>query len=144
LDVWENEPDIDLELLAFCDQATPHIAGYSTDGKARGTAMIIRELSKQFDLGMEEWEMNDLPVPEQTHLTIDCKDKSPEEILKRVVQHTYDIEEDDRRLRDNPGYFEKQRGEYPLRREFNAYTVDLINGDNEIKKRCRKLGFTVL
>ena len=144
LDVWENEPEIDLELLAICDQATPHIAGYSTDGKARGTGMIIRELSKQFGLELEEWEMNDLPMPEQAHLTIDCKDMSPEDILRSVVQHTYDIAKDDRRLRDNPGYFEKQRGEYPVRREFNAYTLDLLNGDNGIKKRCRKLGFTVI
>jgi len=144
LDVWENEPDIDLELLAVCDQATPHIAGYSTDGKAQGTAMIIRELSEHFGLGLEEWEAVDLPVPEHTQVKIDCIELSHEEILRSVIQYTYDILKDDKSLRDNPEYFEKLRGDYPVRREFNAYTLDLINGDNEIKKICKKLGFTVL
>jgi erythronate-4-phosphate dehydrogenase len=144
LDVWENEPDIDLELLAFCDQATPHIAGYSTDGKARGTAMIVHEISEHFGMGLEDWEADDLPLPENPHFTIDCRDMTQEEILKNVVQHTYDIAKDDLGLRNNPGYFEKLRGDYPVRREFKAYTIDLQNGDNEIKRICRKLGFTVI
>ncbi len=48
IDVWENEPDIDLELMQQAFISTPHIAGYSTDGKANGTAMVVNSLGKLF------------------------------------------------------------------------------------------------
>lgn len=144
LDVWENEPDIDNVLLGMCHQATPHIAGYSADGKATGTAMIIHELSRHFDLVLEEWEASGLPEPMQPFVKINCKDKSREEILKEAILHTYDVKEDDDRLRRNPADFEKLRGEYPPRREFKAYTLELENAEPEIKRTCRKLGFKVI
>ncbi len=144
LDVWENEPEIDLELLKMCVQATPHIAGYSVDGKATGTAMIIRELSEQFDLGLENWEAKNIPAPAFPDVEIECKGLTPEEILKKAVFATYDVKKDDDRLRQNPGSFEKQRGDYPPRREFKAYTLNLKNSDKEIRRICRKLGFKVM
>ncbi len=55
LDVWENEPDIDRELLDMAFLATPHIAGYSTDGKANGTAMVVNSLSSYFNLPITDW-----------------------------------------------------------------------------------------
>jgi erythronate-4-phosphate dehydrogenase len=55
IDVWENEPDIDLELMTKAFIATPHIAGYSTDGKANGTAIVVNSLSKYFDLPLKNW-----------------------------------------------------------------------------------------
>ena len=143
LDVWENEPAIDMELLSMCDQGTPHIAGYSVDGKATGTAMIIRELSRHFDLGLEEWETVDIPAPAHSYLKIDCNGLTHEEILKKAVYHTYNVKEDDRRLREHPEDFEKLRGEYPPRREFSAFTLNLTNSDEEIKKKCRRLGFSI-
>jgi erythronate-4-phosphate dehydrogenase len=144
LDVWEKEPNIDLELMNLCCQVTPHIAGYSADGKATGTAMVIHELSKLFDLGLDNWEAGNIPEPAQTEIQIDCRDLSDEDILKKAIKSTYDVSEDDRKLRLNPGDFEKQRGEYPPRREFKAYSLNLINGSNEIKRLCRKIGFKVL
>jgi erythronate-4-phosphate dehydrogenase len=54
-DCWENEPDIDLELLDMTEIATPHIAGYSKDGKATGTEMSVHAISKYFNLGLENW-----------------------------------------------------------------------------------------
>jgi erythronate-4-phosphate dehydrogenase len=144
LDVWENEPNIDRGLLAACCQATPHIAGYSADGKARGTAMIIHELSKHFNLGIENWEPNNIPEPVNPEIRIDCRGISTEEILKRAIIGTYDVNKDDHRLRENPADFEKQRGEYPPRREFNAYTLYLKNDSKDIRRICRKIGFNVL
>jgi len=144
LDVWENEPEIDRELLNLCCLATPHIAGYSADGKARGTAMIIHELSRHFNLGIENWETNDIPEPVNPKIRIDCRGNSNEEIMKRAIMSTYDVKEDDRRLRENPADFEKLRGEYPPRREFKAYTLFLENGENETKRFCRRMGFNVL
>ncbi len=143
-DVWENEPHIDLELLSQCTLATPHIAGYSADGKARGTAMIVRELSRFFDLGIETWEPP-LPLPPSDNLiTIDCADHDEDWILSNIFFKTYNILADDQELRKSPESFEKLRGSYPVRREYNAYVLDLENGWNEIKRNCRKLGFKVL
>ncbi|MBN2814420.1 MAG: 4-phosphoerythronate dehydrogenase PdxB [Bacteroidales bacterium] len=144
LDVWENEPAIDTDLMNLCFQATPHIAGYAVDGKAKGTAMVVQELSRYFNLGMDEWETDDLPEPLQPVIEIDCKGVTSEQILKKAILATYDAGEDDRRLRNNPSEFEKQRGDYPSRREFKAFTLNLVNGDDRLKRTCRKLGFKVL
>lgn len=143
LDVWENEPDIDRELLILCNLATPHIAGYSADGKAMGTAMVVRELSRYFNLGIDDWESDNIPDPVNPEIRIDCSGLTPEEVISRAVLHTYQVSEDDRRLREAPSDFEKQRGEYPLRREFKAYTLFSERADPALKKTCRKLGFKI-
>jgi len=143
IDVWENEPLIDRELLSMTAIATPHIAGYSVDGKARATSIIIDELSKFFDLGLDGWEPELMPVTEGAVLKIDCNGKDEETILKTAVQHTYQIINDDNELRSNPGNFEKIRGNYPPRREYKAFTIELENYRPEIKRTLRKTGFNV-
>lgn len=143
LDVWNHEPAIDLELMRLCTLATPHIAGYSADGKANGTAMIIRELSRHFNLGLEDWETSFLPEPVHPEISINCQGMSAEAVLSRAVLHTYAVAEDDRRLREAPENFEKQRGDYPVRREFRAYTLKLGHAGEALKRTCRKLGFTL-
>ena len=66
LDVWENEPQIDKELLNLVDISTPHIAGYSVEGKANGTAACVNALNDFFSLGLERnWYPNHLPSIEQ-------------------------------------------------------------------------------
>ena len=90
--MWENEPDIDLELMKKAFIATPHIAGYSTDGKANGTAMIVNSLCRYFDLPVNNWYPDDIPVPPVVSLTIDGTGKSDVDIIREVVLHTYDIE----------------------------------------------------
>ena len=141
LDVWENEPDIDLDLMEKAFIATPHIAGYSTDGKANGTAMVVNSLCRYFNLPMEKWYPVDIPVPSATSLTIDVKGKSDDDIISEVVFHTYDIGDDDSKLRSNPADFEKYRGEYPLRREFPSYTVNLNGGNKRVQKILQEMGF---
>jgi erythronate-4-phosphate dehydrogenase len=143
LDVWENEPDIDTELLDKADIATPHIAGYSADGKANGTMMSVRALSKFFGLGIDHWIPDDVPEPPEKNILVDCKDKSDDMILQETILATYQILEDDRRLRESASTFEQQRGEYPLRREFHAYHVILTEKRPELLKRLRKLRFNV-
>lgn len=144
LDVWESEPAIDRDLLDQCILGTPHIAGYSTDGKSRGTSMIVRELSRFFNLGIDDWEPDSIPALPDMMITVDCLDRDEEEIVGQVIHSTYRVEDDDQRLRAAPLEFEKQRGNYPLRREFKAYTLNLLNGWPEIKRTCRKLGFKVI
>ena len=63
IDVWENEPYIDHDLLLLADIATPHIAGYSLDGKANGTVQSVRAVSEFFGLGIGDW-YPEVPEPE--------------------------------------------------------------------------------
>lgn len=122
-DCWENEPDIDLELLAMTAIATPHIAGYSRDGKAMGTQMSVQTVSKFFNLGMDDWKPENIELPEHPIIKINRENKTAQQIAKEIVIHTYDIYEDDRKLRENPAEFEQQRGDYPVRRELGAYKM---------------------
>lgn len=144
IDVWENEPDIDLELLGKAFLATPHIAGYSTDGKANGTAMVVNSLSSFFNLPLKNWYPEDVPVPLHTEISIEGKGKPDEEILREAVFSTYNIEEDDIRFRFSPVDFEKQRGDYPLRREFNSFSLKLKECSVSSHKALVSLGFRIL
>jgi erythronate-4-phosphate dehydrogenase len=143
LDVWEKEPDIDRKLLEMADIATPHIAGYSADGKANGTMMSVRALSKFFGLGIDDWIPDDIPVPSDTQIRIDCKGKRDDLIIQEAILATYTILDDDKRLRNSADTFEKQRGDYPLRREFHAYSVMLSEKRTEARKRLKRLGFNI-
>lgn len=143
IDVWENEPAIDTELMDLCNIVTPHIAGYSADGKANGTENSIRAVSKFFGLGLNEWKCLNIPVPHNLEIIIDGSGKSDEQILFEAVHYTYPIEKDDEKLRKFTNTFEKQRGEYPIRREFSNYRVDLSNGSERVKKQLKTLGFRI-
>ena len=141
IDVWEHEPDFDLELMHRAFLATPHIAGYSTDGKANGTAMVISALSEFFGIPLKDWYPESLPIPENAVISIDGRGKTYEEIVREAVEHTYNISEDDLRLRFSPSDFEKQRGDYPVRREFTAYSLRLENANKQITGKLSQLGF---
>lgn len=109
LDVWENEPNIDLDLLDLVDIATPHIAGYSADGKGNGTKMVVQQMSDFFDLGLDHWipEIPDLPKYLSQH--------KPD--FREILAHSYTIMIDNHKLRDHPEQFEALRGNYRIRRE---------------------------
>jgi erythronate-4-phosphate dehydrogenase len=142
LDVWEREPEIDPELLNLVDIATPHIAGYSADGKANGTSMSVRALSRSFNLGMNDWFPDHVPSPENASIELDCRNLRPQKIACKLVSRTYDILADDQRLRNSPHTFEQQRATYPLRREFPAFTAKLFDAGNDIHSMVRQIGFT--
>jgi erythronate-4-phosphate dehydrogenase len=144
IDVWENEPDIDTDLLTKVFAATPHIAGYSTDGKANGTAIVVNYLSSCFNLPHENWYPGDVPEPVNTEIVIDCIGRTDEEIIREAVLHTYDIKADDEKFRKSPADFERQRGDYPLRREFPSYSVRLSNSSGNVRSVIEKLGFNIL
>ena len=130
LDVWENEPQIDPELLSLLFTGTPHIAGYSIDGKATGTTMSVQALGKFFDLPCKDWEVTEVPPSLQpTEFSIDVTGKTPQEVLADAILHTYDIKNDDAALRTDVASFEKQRSHYPVRREFPAFCVRTLNDD---------------
>jgi len=143
LDVWESEPHVDLELLKQVYISTPHIAGYSTDGKANGTSQVVQSLSRYFNLPLRDFYPTNLPAPANPEIVIDGTGKSDIEIIKEVVLHTYSIMDDHNRLQKSPETFELQRGQYPVRREFMAYTVRLMNGNPEVVDVLTKFGFSV-
>ncbi len=117
IDTWNNEPDIDRELMDMVDIATPHIAGYSYQGKQNGTAAAVRSLSRFF--GFEDlYEF--FPKTEIVDLQavkLDLKGKTQGEITS-VLQYNYPIFTDDFMLRMDPGNFERMRSNYQYRREF--------------------------
>ena len=143
LDVYESEPNVDKELLERLTLATPHIAGYSMDGKAGGTRMSVQALSRHFGLGMDDWLPSGLPQPERKEILADASGNLPE-VLWEVYRNCYDVESDHRRLRESPEAFELLRGEYPFRREAPAYAVRLFQGYPRIREVLEKLGFSVL
>lgn len=94
IDVWENEPNISLELMNRCYIATPHIAGYSANGKVNADNMVVEALCKYFGKPL------------------------PEKILPPAVDYAgYNPKEDHERLTKSPELFEKLRGDYPIRLE---------------------------
>ncbi|HZL76128.1 MAG TPA: 4-phosphoerythronate dehydrogenase [Bacteroidales bacterium] len=143
LDVWEHEPDIDIDLMANTFLSTPHIAGYSTDGKAKGTSMIVNALCQHFNLPLKEWYPLNVPEPGNPEILIDGKGKTDEAVILEAVLHTYNIDEDNINLRFSPSDFEKQRGNYRARREFPAFSISLAHGSKQAKKVLEGLGFRV-
>lgn len=128
LDVWENEPKIDKELLQLLFSGTPHIAGYSLDGKANGTMMCVQAFGQFFDLPCRDWEVSDIPAPQQPlEFAVDAAGKKPQEVLAESVLHTYNVMDDCARLRTDISSFEAQRSDYPVRREFPAFSITIKN-----------------
>lgn len=142
-DCWENEPDIDLELLDITEIATPHIAGYSKDGKATGTQMSVKAISEFFGLGLENWNPSGVEQPANPVIELDGSGLSEVEIVAKAILHTYDIRNDDQDFRKNTAQFEQLRGDYPTRREFPAFTVVPKNVEENTLEVLQKLGFHI-
>ena len=146
LDVWDNEPNIDIELLKMVDLATPHIAGYSYDGKVAGMIMIYNSLCKHFGIETEKIIEDFLPEPQISKIKIDNTDKN---IILQAVNQLYNINSDDEELRaisglapaEQGGFFDGLRKNYHVRREFQN-TVICVN-DKKLKKIFNGLGFRV-
>ncbi len=147
LDVWEGEPDVNLALLDKVDIASPHIAGYSFDGKVRGTEQIYEAACAHLEIA-PTWDPRPLlPAPEHPAFT---SDNSPG-FLKQVVDTVYPILEDDARMRaiaqEAPearrGYFDMLRKTYPRRREFYNTTIQGPLEDNRLRETLEGIGFSL-
>ncbi len=143
LDVWEHEPDIDTDLLKNIFIGTPHIAGYSADGKANGTKMVVRQFSSFYNLGLDDWEPDEIPPAENPVIACNGQGKTFQEIATDVVLKTYPIIFESKWLENDPKEFESYRNNYPLRREFSAYTIQAENIKESDIKKLRLLGFKV-
>ncbi|MFZ2149177.1 MAG: 4-phosphoerythronate dehydrogenase [Sedimentisphaerales bacterium] len=149
LDVWENEPNIDTELLEMVDIGTPHIAGYSLDGKVTGMIMIYKAACEYFGLGAR-FDIEDfLPEPAIRQLRIDPNKDSEQNALADAVQKIYNIREDDVRLRricEKPvekrgEFFDSLRKNYPVRREFQNTQIVLESPCKSISNKLAGIGF---
>lgn len=110
LDVWEHEPQPDPELLRRALVATPHIAGYSLQGKANATALAVAALARKFGLPVEGWYPPEV-TPSQPRAI------SWQELVRTIVG-AYDIEAESRRLKQQPSAFESLRDRYDYRQEY--------------------------
>lgn len=146
LDVWEKEPYPDASLLAGAWIGTPHIAGYSADGKANGTATCVHEFCDFFGLdALRDWYPASIPSPPMpTSFSLDGTGKSVEQILYEAVTYTYPITEDSIRLKNSPETFEEQRGGYWIRREFKNFTIRPQNINMGALKALETIGFDLL
>ena len=116
IDTWNHEPDIDLELMDKVAIATPHIAGYSYQGKQNGTAAAVRAVAHYFGIQSLYEFFPKTDLPENEAVKLDLKGLNQGEIAA-VLQYNYPIFTDDFMLRVAPEDFDKLRAEYKYRRE---------------------------
>lgn len=150
LDVWYNEPDINIELFKKIHIGTPHIAGYSFDGKVNGTTMIVNRAREFFGI-KEMWDASPiLPKPEIKSLELDGKDDLKNNLSKAVFT-IYDIKNDDKDMRtlvdlpkdEYPKAFDNLRKNYPRRREFFNTTLKIKNCIKPLENALSGLGFKI-
>lgn len=148
LDVWENEPEINVELLNKVLIGTPHIAGYSYEGKVNGTKMIydslckFLETEKSFSFKLETPQNSIKQFDEFIKLEIGLND---------LISNIYSIQDDDNRMRkiivmnknERIKDFDLQRKNYPKRREFNNYTISANKLSSQIRKILTALRFNL-
>jgi len=151
LDVWDHEPEIDGRLVARVDIGTPHIAGYTLEGKVNGTAMVY-DAACRF-LGVEpSWNAaTAAPPPPVPQLTIAAAERDEVDVLADVVTAVYPIARDCDALRRTAGMTPVERGQvfddlrrtYPTRREFRQTTVAVSGASAALVSALRALRFRV-
>lgn len=140
LDVWEPEPELNVALLDKVDIGTAHIAGYTLEGKARGTTQVFEAYSEF--IGQKQQVALDtlLPAPEFGRITL--HGPLDQATLKRLVHLVYDVRRDDaplRKVAGIPGEFDKLRKNYQERREWSSLYIQC--DDEAAATLLQKLGF---
>ena len=142
LDVWEKEPDIDLELQNMLELGTMHIAGYSADGKANGTSQSVRNIANFFNISELKNFSADIADTENSKV-LTLEGNNPQKVLSIAAKAAYDIGRDSRSLLEHPENFEKLRGNYYCRREFHAWGVSAQGLDNKSVELLKKMNFKI-
>ncbi len=149
IDAWIGEPEISVELMKAATLATPHVAGYSADGKLRATQMIYEALCRHLNKPVE-WNYNSrLPTVIRESEIATGGDR--EKILTDLISDSYPLPRDDEALRkleaipvpDRGSYFDQLRKNYPERREFSVVSVFLKPPDAVLNLSLAALGFTM-
>jgi erythronate-4-phosphate dehydrogenase len=150
LDVWEGEPQVDVALAELCWIATPHIAGYSLDGKLRGTAQIYHAFcaSKGLEPTVELAAL--MPVASLCGLSFDASAK-PADMLATICRAVYDPRRDDAAFRRSLSEsedqrridFDRLRKQYPPRREIDGLHIDISSEQPQLVQLVQALGATL-
>jgi erythronate-4-phosphate dehydrogenase len=151
LDVWEDEPNIDTQLVQMVDLATPHIAGYSLDGKIAGMIMIYNAACEYFGLQAAKTAEQFLPEPQIKQIVVDPGSADEQQLLHEAVQQLYLIDLDNLHTKEIPwmgagergGFFDNLRRHYRERREFQNTEVVLKNSCESLAAKLGGIGFEV-
>ncbi len=147
LDVWEAEPQVDVELAELCVLATPHIAGYSLDGKQRGTAQIYQAYC-EFIGQPANIQLSDLlPAPWLSEVSLHA-DSDPAWALAMLCRGVYDPRRDDADFRrslvgsvaEQRAAFDVLRKQYPVRREIEGLKVRIEGASPALRQIVAALG----
>jgi len=139
LDVWEHEPVIEKALLPFVEIATPHIAGYSLDGRARGTEMLYLALCQALHCKVVHKAQDFVVQAAISNVTVEQAITQP--ILKRLLHLIFDVRRDDalfRQMIDQPDGFDIMRKTYSERRELSTLCVNAPASQTQL---LQSLGF---
>lgn len=117
IDTWNNEPHPDPELIGMVDIATPHIAGYSYQGKQNGTTAAVRSVARFFKIEPLYDFFPSAALKELEAVKLDFRGKSQGEVAS-MMQYNYPVFTDDFLFRSAPDHFDRLRAEYQYRREF--------------------------
>lgn len=148
LDVWEREPRIDPELVERVWLATPHIGGYSLEGKVQGTEMVYRALSHYLGLPVRKKAGQFLPEPALSKVSFTSA-ADEQDALRIALRACYDPRADDARLRaamggsadERAAAFDRLRRDYPVRRECSSLKVQLKGTSKSLQDSFRAIGF---
>jgi erythronate-4-phosphate dehydrogenase len=151
LDVWEGEPEVDVALAELCVLATPHIAGYSLDGKQRGTAQIYQAFCDFLGQPARVSLSDLLPAPWLSQVTLSAQ-TDPAWALAMLCRGVYDPRRDDADFRrslvgsvsEQRGAFDVLRKNYPSRREIDGLQVRIDGDAPELQKIVAALGATII
>ena len=135
LDVWQAEPNINQTLLQRAALATPHIAGYSFDGKVRATEMLYNAACNFFKKS-PTWQA-DMPSPSLSRLCFSNNIAA----IHTAVMASYDVRRDDAELRRRTREFDKLRKNYPVRREFSCIEIELAAASSQLATSFKELGY---
>lgn len=150
LDVWEDEPNIDVALLTQSDIGTAHIAGYSVDGRLRTTEMILKSFVDFFKLD-HLWDPS-LKLPDVQNLELPLGSVlEDQDAIQMAVLASYDVRSDSASLKQLSAinmeqrgqYFDELREKYPVRREFSATILHCHKGRERLVAKWKQLGFKV-
>jgi len=148
LDVWEQEPAISPELVEKVWLATPHIAGYSLEGKMQGTEMIYQALCRYLGLPVRKKAGQFMPEPALNKVSFTSSARE-DEAIRIALRACYDPRGDDVRLRqamvggpeDRSSAFDRLRRDYPVRRECSSLKVQLKGNSKSLQDSFRAMGF---
>jgi len=150
LDVWQNEPEIDEQLVRRAFLGTADIAGYSHDGKVNATLMVCEALCEYLQRRMDVTASGFLPPPEVPRVDLSKLPGSDQDVLREAIRHVYDIRKDDldlrRAVRDKKTRgkrFDMLRKACPHRRKFHNTELVLPAGRATLARKAEALGFRI-